>query len=112
MSTHRTEFRLRNEPLRRFQVEASAKGHGPEGSVVKALVTSPEGKQFRMEIRFGGDYVATKPNFEEEDYLHASMSLIRGQIESHDHRDFRLSVTQASGLVRSEPASLDWTEVG
>lgn len=113
MSTHRTEHRLRNETHRRFAVEAAAHAQGADGTVVRALVTDPEGRTFRFEVRFAGEYAASKPDFDEEMFLHMALSVVRGQIESHEHRDTRISITRESGLMDSEPgATLNWTAVG
>lgn len=113
MPTHRSEHRLRNEPLQQYEVEAAAHADGAGGTVVRALVTGPEGRTFRYEIRFGGEYTASKPTFTDEMYLHMGLSVVRGQIESHDHRDTRIAIMRESGLMDSEPgATLDWTEVG
>lgn len=111
VSTHQAEHRLRNEPLRRFAIQAAPHAHGPEGTVIRAQVTGPDGDVFRYEIAFGGDYIATKAHFDAEMYLHMALSLVRGQIESHEHGDTRLSVHRESGLIESEPATFDWTEV-
>lgn len=108
VSTHEAEHRLRNEPLRRYAIQAASHAHGPEGTVIRAKVTGPDGNTFRYEITFGGDYIATKPHFDAEMYLHMALSVVRGQIESHEHADTRIAVLRESGLMDSEPAAFDW----
>lgn len=112
VSTHQAEHRLRNEPLRRYAIQAAPHSHGPDGTVIRAHVTGPDGNTFRYEVVFGGDYIATKRDFDAEMYLHMALSIVRGQIESHEHGDTRIAITRESGLMDSQPATFDWTEVG
>lgn len=108
-----SQYRLRNEPQKTFSVEASAEGAGASGSVVRATVTRYDGLCFHYEIVFEGEFSASKPNFTEEMYLETALSIVHSQIESHVHRDTRMSVHEESGLMRTEPgAALDWARAG
>ena len=109
MSTHVHEYRLRNQPDRRFRIEASSRVDGSGAGLVRALVTAPEGSSFRYELVFEGDFTSTKACFDAEAFLHTALSLVEGQIESGVHRDTRFRTVRTSGLTLTEPgAALDW----
>ena len=106
---HREEYSLRNERQKKFTIEATAKGSGAEGSVVRGQVARYDGLKFRFEVVFRGEYSSTKANFTEEMYLLTGLSLMKSQIESHRHVDTRITLDVASGLPITEVnARLDW----
>ena len=103
------EYRLRNEPEKQFSIDASAKGSGKKGSVIKALVKRYDEREFRYEVRFGGPFTETKDNFTADMYLETALNVVRSQIESHRHEDTLIVLEEASGLMDSTAgAKLDW----
>lgn len=102
VESYRHEYCLRNQRDQRYLIEAEASGCGAEGCRVKALITAPDGRAFRYEVCFEGEFAATKPGFDEEMYLHTALSIVQGQIESHVHEDTRIRVSSASGLLHTE----------
>lgn len=98
MEQSRLTYALRNEPHRRFHIQAEAEGSGAGGCTVRALVTGPEGNTFRYEVVFTGEFARTKADFTEAMYLETGLAVVRSQIESHDHADQRIVFHRASGL--------------
>lgn len=106
------EYRLRNEPELRFAIVASGRGSGAGGSVVRARITDPQGRDFRYEVVFEGGYAAARPDFDAAMFLLTGISVVQAQIESYEHQDTRIRISRPSGLMETEPgATLDWTAV-
>jgi len=105
----RDRYQLRNDPTATFQLESSAEGRGTDGCVVRIAITRHDGHGFRYEVVFSGDYVESKPNFTAEMYHETALAVARSQIESHVHRDTRITVQANSGLPRSQVGvHFDW----
>jgi len=96
-----TEYRLRNQPEISFSVRATCTGGGTEGAVARAHVCRVDGLKFRYEVRFQGEFCATKANFDDEMYLETALSLIKSQIESHRYEDSQIVVEVNSGMPRT-----------
>jgi hypothetical protein len=103
MSRHQTAYKLRNHPHRVFQIDASVGKADAKGATITAQISEGDKPPFTYVVDFGGEFVATKSNFDGEMYLHTAISLICSQIESHQHRSTRIRVHRASGLMDTEP---------
>lgn len=105
MASHRTEYKLRNHPQRVFDIDASLSKEGKDGTSVTAQVQERRAgsEPFTYLVEFSDAFIATKPDFDGEMYLHTAISVIQSQIESHLHRSTRLRVHRASGLIETSP---------
>ena len=115
MSVHalppRDHYKLRNDASVTFQLRSSASGQGAQGCVVRAAVTRNDGHSFRYEVVFTGEYAASKSSFSEDMYHETALSVVRSQLESHVHRDTRITLSVNSGLPRSQVGvSFDWVD--
>lgn len=110
MGVNMTEnYSLRNEPEKTFSIDAEGKGRGKKGSLIKAKIKRWDDLEFRYEVKFEGPFTETKGNFTTEMYLLTALNVVKSQLESHVHRDTRIVISDASGLMHSEPnAKLDW----
>lgn len=107
----RDRYSLRNDPKVTFQLHSRAQGHGAQGCVVRVAITRHDGHHFLYEVVFGGDYASSKANFTEDMYHETALSVVRSQLESHIHRNTRITLAVNSGLPRTEvDAALEWTE--
>lgn len=107
----RDRYHLRNDASVTFQLRSSATGSGADGCVVKVAITRHDGHAFKYEIVFRGEYAASKPNFTADMYHETGLSVVRSQLESHVHKDTRVSLEVNSGLPRSEVGvALNWNE--
>jgi hypothetical protein len=108
----RDHYRLRNDASATFQLASSVSGGGAQGATVKIKVTRKDGLQFRLEIVFASGYASSKPDFDAEMYLETGLAIARSQIESHVHRDTRITLEVNSGLPRTVVgAALGWEDV-
>lgn len=79
--------------------------------MVRVAITRHDGHSFRFEVVFSGEYVESKANFTTEMYHETALAVARSQIESHVHRDTRITVAANSGLPRSQVGvQFDWEE--
>src|SRR5690606_31166322 len=102
VESYRHEYCLRNQRDQKYLIEAEATGSGLEGCVVKALITAPDGRTFRYEVRCGGAVASTEPALSEVRYLHTSLTFVRGQTESRMRQVSAIRVFSASGLLHTE----------
>jgi hypothetical protein len=115
MSVHalppRDRYQLRNDAQVTFQLRSSASGEGAQGCQVRVAVTRHDGHSFRYEVVFADEYAASKPGFSQDMYLETALSVVRSQLESHVHRDTRITLSVNSGLPRSQVGvSFDWVD--
>jgi hypothetical protein len=102
---HHSVYRLRNHPNRVFTLQASISKQDQDETVITAQI-SEEGKPpFTYVVEFTEEFVASKANFDGEMYLHTAVSVMQSQIESLRHRNTRLRVHRASGLIETSPLS-------
>ena len=115
MSVHalppRDRYKLRNDSRVTFQLSSSATGKGTDGCRVRIAVVRFDGHRFHYEVVFAGEYAASKPEFDADMYHETALSIVRSQLESHVHRDTRITLSVNSGLPRTEvDVSFDWDE--
>lgn len=107
----RDRYSLRNDPKVTFQLNSRAQGQGADGCVVRVAITRHDGHSFLYEVVFCGEYVSSKANFSQDMYHETALSVARSQLESHIHRNTRITLAVNSGLPRTEVgAVLEWTE--
>lgn len=107
----RDRYKLRNDDGVTFQLRSSARGSGAEGCVVRVAVERFDGHRFRYEVVFKDDYSSSKPGFTEDMYHETALSVVRSQLESHVHKDTRLTLAVNSGLPRTEVGpAFDWED--
>ena len=115
MSVHalppRDSYKLRNDASVTFQLRSNATGQGSSGCIVRAAITRHDGHSFRYEVVFTGEYASSKSTFSQDMYQDTGLSVIRSQLESHVHRDTRITLEVNSGLPRTEVGvSFDWVD--
>lgn len=103
MASHKTEYKLRNHPHRVFDIDASVTQEGKDGTTITAQVCERGKEPFTYVVEFSEGFIATKPDFDGEMFLHTAISVIQSQVESHLHRSTRLRVHRASGLIETTP---------
>ena len=84
-----------------LSIKARCRGQGAEGAVARADICRNDGLKFSYEVRFQGEYSASKANFDTEMYLETALSLVKSQIESHRLEDSEIVVEVNSGLPRT-----------
>ncbi len=102
----RSSYALRNHPDKTFELTARTLPPSDESAVgctVEIEVVPTDGVPFRIQIEFGGDFVATKQDFTQSMYLGTALSVATSQLESLRHRSTRLKIHRASGLIDTEP---------
>jgi hypothetical protein len=106
---HQSLYKLRNTPSIRFSIEAETVHFGEDGAVVHARIRRNDGVRFGYEVCFSREYCHTKPRFDGESYLHTALSVVHSQLESHIHRDTRITLQVNSGMPRTElDCPLQW----
>ncbi len=98
----RDRYALRNDPSAEFHIRSGCQAEGAGGGVARALVRRHDGLEFRYEVIFRGDYSASKANFTRDMYWETALSVVRSQLESHVHRDTRITLEANSGLPLTE----------
>lgn len=102
---HQTVYRLRNHPGRLFTIDASVTREGKDGTAITAQIAETGKAPFTYLVEFGGEFIASKEDFDAEMFLHTAISVVQSQIESLRHSPTRLRVHHASGLIETTPLS-------